>query len=208
MFVAAAALSAFGVAWAATLGATPPASAAGPQVDYRVSRGPPALSVTSLLSLEFGSLGSPAAHGHGEAIVARYHIEDPALIVASMVAKDLATRLGAAPAQLEGQQNPRDFDASQDRYLVAVQTESWGFDFFTLDPGHYRAVYAATLSIRDNLTHKVIGRGWGRVYGSDPTGAPTGKELLANDAGRLKALLAEQAAACVAPIEKLAFRAL
>ena len=192
---------------AATTASAAPASSDAPLVAYWVSHDPPRFAVTSLLSLEFGTLNSPVALAHGDSIVARYQIEDPAGFVAAAVARDLAARLGGgATVKLDGQQSVKDLDPSRARYLVSARTESWGFDFFTFDPGHYRAVLGATVSIRDNLTRKEIAKGGCWAYGSNPVGAPTGKELLADEAARLKALLAEQAAACVAQIEKRAFR--
>jgi hypothetical protein len=185
------------------------APAGGPLVAYWVSHDPPRFAVTSLLSLEFGTLNSPVALAHGDSIVAAYHVEDPADFIASAVARDLAAKLGGdAPVKLEGIQSLKDFDPSRGRYLVIARTESWGFDFFTLQPSLYRAVLGATVSIRDNRTHKEIAKGGCWAYGKNPDGAPTGKEVLANDGARLKTMLAEQAVDCVSQIEKRVLQAI
>ncbi len=181
--------------------AAPATTPAGPVVAYVTLTKKPTFVAQSVGSAEFAVIGAIAAMSAGDKLVATYNIDDPSVAVAAEVAKLYAAKQGAslasAPLVVDNGAQLKSLDGKGARYVVTVATYYWGYSYFSFDWGHYGAFYGAVLAIYDTTTDKTVAKGKCLVVTKKQPDSPTYDQMVADNAAKLKALLAGAGETCL-----------
>jgi hypothetical protein len=149
-----------------------------------------------------GLIGGALTVDAGNRLIDTHNIEDPSAYIAHNLGAALGerfqTRLVPNPVRVESD----DVAALAKGYpqldlLLDVRTMSWGYIYYPTSWNRYRINYAARLRLIDVKRAQVLAEGLCSRMGDDEANAPTGEELLANGAERLKSELRLAADWCV-----------
>lgn len=148
-----------------------------------------------------GLLGAAVMYATGAELIKKNGVPDPSADLARDLAQNLAERRMARRAAqpiLTNVKKPATVAAAGDgaRYVLTVQTTSWGHLYYALDWGHYSVFYNAQMQIIDVQTKAVVHAelcGWK----SPKSGSPTRDDLLRDQAAGLKAMVATATDVCL-----------
>jgi hypothetical protein len=175
---------------------------------------PDFFAMTQTLALStglFGALGGIAAASiatdNGNKLVNDDAIPDPTLAVSARLAPQLRELLKPSSEMTFPGLDQKFTDeaalakvAGNQGIIFEVQTVNWGFIYFPFST-HYRATFAMRARLIDANTGKRIAQA-PCAFASDEEGAPTYDEMVADQGGRLKALLSTGTDTCFSTIQK------
>jgi len=139
-----------------------------------------------------GLVGALAATSAGDELVRENGIEDPAHYIGAEIYETMATRYRTERitddiALLEDgdlDEIGRLYGAAA--YVIDVETTNWGLTYFPTDWNNYRVVYHAKLRIIDPSDKQVLAEGFCSRVPEQDKNSPSYKEMIANNAERLK----------------------
>lgn len=151
----------------------------------------------------FGLMGALAMASAGNTIIKKNEVEDPAVVIARDLSRELAGHYGMEviePSDVEvvsmGARTISETYPGAD-WIVDVETVNWGFGYWELDFESYRVHYSAKLRVVDARQPEKIAEGFCSWKFEDRENAPSHKELLADNAARLKAELDNARRSCI-----------
>jgi hypothetical protein len=167
-----------------------------------VTRAKPHFNVLTPGAAAFGVIGALATMDKGNSLVAADGIEDPAASISRALAQALATSRGAVIQATPLQAGPEAVEALKTgnataRFVLDVQTRSWGYSYFPTDWTHYRVMYVAKAVLFDTQSRTVVAEATCKRIPDSNANAPREEELVANSSARLKSELATAAEECV-----------
>jgi hypothetical protein len=163
----------------------------------------PSFSAMTAGKAMFGMIGAAAMISQGNSIVKENGIEDPAAYIGEKLLADLASANSLQVVKRKDVvASGTDVAKLSKQYadvglLVDVQTINWSFAYFPTDWTHYRVIYSAKFRLIDTKRAKIIADGFCARIPDDSPEAPTGDQLLENNAARLKQELQTAADHCV-----------
>jgi hypothetical protein len=169
---------------------------------------PATFSVGLTHAIALGPLGIPEMIEEGQRLVKENHIVDPAQDLATVLGDALAGRRGAVmlPAHaVAARDDPAAIVSAAPpaaRYVLAVQTVSWGVGNLPMPRSNYFVAYVARARLIDAWTKKVVAEA-GCMQPPDGTefnGAYA--RLTANNAELVKTELAARADRCIHFLER------
>ena len=139
----------------------------------------------------------------GNAIVQKYHLDDPAVAIGisirdTLAAADHLAVKDAAGVQAKGvyaSDVVKAYPGSSE--ILDVRTTEWRATYLNFDLSHYGVQYGVEATLIDGRRHEVLATATCSHFPKRSETAPTHEELLANDAEQLKLLSAKAAERCV-----------
>lgn len=154
----------------------------------------------------FALLGAMAEIAEGKKLSAKYNLQDPAPEIGVAIANLFAPSKGAtvAPAPLvvtDDRPAALITGAGGANYIVDVVSGGITSMYFSTDWSHYGVLYTANLRILDVATGATLTKGRCVIKAKRTPESPTNDEMMADDAKRLKLMIAEAGEACVADLK-------
>ena len=169
-----------------------------------VSKRPqPDFSAFTPSSALLGAIGGAMTISRGNRIVTENQIADPAVFISSTLSNDLMNKykvnIGSDGAIVTGTEVAKIASQfSHSKYILDVQTVRWGYIYFPTHWDRYKVLYIAKLRLIDRENQTIVSEGYceSNPEFNDET-APTGEELLANNAKVLKEISQQAANYCL-----------
>jgi len=158
----------------------------------------------------FGMLGAMAMIGHGNEIIKKNNVNDPALYIGSRLAKDLSNKR-KVKADLKVKIESTD-DISKltkkynnKNYILDIRTINWSFAYFPTDWNNYRVIYSNKLRLIDVHDNKLIAEGFCSQIPEQTEKSPSYDQLVDANARGLKNELKSSADKCLQEFKKNIF---
>jgi hypothetical protein len=138
----------------------------------------------------------------GNRVVEANNIQDPAQAIAQAIAAELRDahqlRLATNAIAVDSDDVAKiSKENSGGDLLLDLRTINWGYAYFPTTWNRYRVFYSARLRLIDLKSAKVLAEGFCSRMPEETPNAPTGDELLANGAERVKSELKIAADFCI-----------
>jgi hypothetical protein len=177
-----------------------------------VTHRPTDFTAMTVARAELGIAGAFLEIGKGNQLVHDDQIVDPALALAARLSTDLSSRLKPAnvttlPDQVSLSDKTLAGVAGNKGLVLDVESSVWGYLYYTMHWGRYRAQYIARVRLLDAATGELVAKTRCWIDPDATTSSPTGDEMLANNGEKLKAMLAADGNDCLASVEKDLFGA-
>lgn len=190
------------------------ASSAGPlkgQAIVQSKRAKPVFFSRGLLGEAVGLIGLAAAAESGNNLVAVYDIDDPADWVGRELIKDLVAQYDAV-AGPDQEKLVESFSIgvvaatySSAPFVLDSHTVTWQIQQSPFSPSRYKLTYRIRVKLIDTRTGKSLADGHCSHHDGPEGKLPTKSELLDNKAERLKQILHDSAAICLAELRVTTF---
>ena len=170
-----------------------------------------AVAPMGLMGALSGALGGMVVVREGNEIVARYHVEDPALYIEEELKAYLSSKYGTKISPRSVAITDDDVEAlsknnSDTDLILDVRTLYWDFIYLLTSLDRYKIRYRVRLRLIDVGSGKVVVEDTCFRNPASTPSAPTYDELLASNAARLKKELREAADFCIAEFESKVLR--
>lgn len=166
----------------------------------------PILLVMTVGEAAFGPFGAMAGLKTGRRWIVRYHVPDPAGLVAHHLAAVLQQRgqLGPVTAGTRGlkMDHVADLRAAfgQKGLVLDVSRGFWEMLYYPFSPSHLKTIYAQRVRLVDLTTGKTLWQHLCRVETRHERTAPTMSELKASNGVLLNQITAKTAQRCAAQL--------
>jgi hypothetical protein len=158
-------------------------------------------------SIPFGLVGyaisESAMSKEGNAIVQKYHLDDPAVAIGTSLRDTLAAADHLVVKDAEGVQAKgvyasdvvKAYPGSSE--ILDVRTTEWRVTYLAFDLSHYGVQYGVEATLIGGRRHEALATATCSHFPKRSDTAPTYEELLANDAAQIKILSAKAAERCM-----------
>lgn len=160
----------------------------------------------------FGALGAMAMLSKGKTFVKEQNLANPAERMEKQVREYLVQKynleISGDNVDYRGEKKPKAFLEKPNALVVDAGTVSWGYNYFPVSWGRYNVFYNAVIQLVDGNTGTLIaGHACTMVSHKKSDGAPSLKELKANESALIKSTLNDLADKCVAEFKSEALSA-